>query len=74
MDRFPAARPAGLGGERRISLEPCVHGFRVTEHERRVEIRLGDPGMQREDAFSAIAAFVRGGFDERVHGGVEFEG
>ena len=39
-----------------------------------MEIRIGDPGMQRDDAFGAIAAFVRGRFDERVHGCVELEG
>ena len=39
-----------------------------------MEIRVGDSGVQRENAFSAIAAFVRGGFDERVHGSVELEG
>src|SRR2546426_5103319 len=39
-----------------------------------MEIRVDDSGVQREDAGGAIAAFVRGGFDEGVNGCVELEG
>ena len=74
VNRLPAARSTGFGGERRILVESRRDARGVAEHQRGVEIRRGDPRMQSENPLGPVAAPVGGRFEELLERGIKFEG
>src|SRR5260370_20899091 len=74
VQRFPAARPAGRGGERWLCGQPNVDSSGITEQKRRVEVCTGDSGMLGEQPLGSLMASASRGFNELVDGGVEFKG